>query len=358
MKTFHSWAEGLSRWIDRVAAVIAGVIDGLRVRQEFQLIEQKDGSFLLHGSSQKDGPGWPGGSFRIEGGQADPAAAATLRQLLRGASVAYLLQPSRFVVRTLQLPGRAAEFLDGIVRAQIDRLTPWSPANAAFGWHRPAEAGSERMVVTIAATARSLLDPYIEAAAGLGAGLITISAVLPEPLPDTAAIAIHEQKLAQMAVLRRVRRVLIGMLAGAGALSAVSIAADSVIGGMFEAWHDELTSRIAERRSQLQSGHDRASEAVLELERRKHSTPSSVIIIEALSKLLPDDTYLTELRIQGDKLQIVGITKNAPALIRLIEQSHHFKRAAFFAPTTRSSGENGEHFSIEAHVEPVNTPEL
>src|SRR5262249_18341466 len=149
----------------------------------FQLVEQKDGSFLLQGSPHKDGAGWPGGSFRIAGGHADPALSATLRQLLRGARIAYLLQPGRFVVRTLELPGRAAEFLDGIVRAQIDRLTPWSPANAAFGWHRSAEAGSERMVVTIAATARSLISPFIDAAAELGAGLIIVSAVLPEPLP-------------------------------------------------------------------------------------------------------------------------------------------------------------------------------
>lgn len=358
MKTFHSWAERLSRWIDRAAAVIASLIDGLRVRREFQLVEQKDGSFLLQGSSQKGGAGWPGGSFHIAGGHADPAISAMLKPVLHGANVAYLLQPSRFVVRTLELPGRAAEFLDGIIRAQIDRLTPWSPANAVFGWHRSAEAGGEKMVVTIAATARSLINPFIDAASELGAGLITIAAVLPEPLPDTAAITIHEQRVAQMAALRRVRRVLIGMLAGAGALSALSIAASSIAGGMFEGWRDELTSRIAERRAQLQSGHDRASEAVLELERRKHATPSSVIIIEALSKLLPDDTYLTELRIQGDKLQIVGITKDAPALIRLIEQSHHFKRAAFFAPTTRSLSEKGEHFSIEAHIEAVNTPEL
>jgi general secretion pathway protein L len=97
---------------------------------------------------------------------------------------------------------------------------------------------------------------------------------------------------------------------------------------------------------------------VLELERRKHATPSSAIIIEALSRVLPDDTYLTELRILGDKLQIVGVSKDAPSLIRLIEQTHHFSRAVFFAPTTRSPSEMGEHFSIEAHIEPVYTPGL
>ena len=59
--------------------------------------------------------------------------------------------------------------------------------------------------------------------------------------------------------------------------------------------------------------------AAQSLEQRKHTTPSSVIVLEALSAVLPDDTYVTELRIDGEKLQIVGVTSDAPSLIKLIE---------------------------------------
>ena len=89
------------------------------------------------------------------------------------------------------------------------------------------------------------------------------------------------------------------------------------------------------------------------LEQRKRATPSAVIVLEALSRLLPDHTYVTELRIEGDKLQIIGITHDAPQLIRLIEQSPNFTRATFFAPTTSTAGEPGEHFHIEAQIKPV-----
>ena len=83
--------------------------------------------------------------------------------------------------------------------------------------------------------------------------------------------------------------------------------------------------------------------------------PSSVIMLEALSQLLPDHTYVTELHLAGSKLQIVGITRDAPSLIPLIEQSKHFTRATFYAPTTRAPSDPGERFHIETRVEPKNT---
>ena len=358
MSSLQILREALSRWIDRVATVIVGVWEAFRTRRQFQLAEQKDGSFVLHERTQIDGIDTSVGPFKIAEGRVDEAVSSTLAETLHGAQVGLLLQPNRFMVRVLELPRRASDFLDGIVRAQIDRLTPWSAANAAFGWHPSTLASSERIVVTIAATSRTSIASFIDAVAALGADLITVSAALQEPLPDAAAIEICEQKVAQQAGLRRIRRVLITFLTAAGAVAALSVAANNVVGGMIETRRDEVTSRISERRAALQQGHDLASDAVLELERRKHATPSSAIIIEALSRILPDDTYLTELRIVGDKLQIVGISRDAPSLIRLIEQTHHFSHAAFFAPTTRSPAETGEHFSIEAHIEPVYTPGL
>ena len=355
MNSYREVVEASSRWIDRVAATIVEGRESLRSRRVFQLVEQPDGAFVLQGTPQGEAVDSGREPVHIVDGHIDASVSAKLAEILRGAQVELVLQPNRFMFRLLELPRRAADFLEGIIRAQIDRLTPWSAAEAAFGWYPSTESANDRMAVTIAATSRTLIAPFISAIAGLGAGTIVVSAALQQPRPDIAAIKICEQKAGQAADQRRFRRILVRLLAVAGVVSAVSVAASAVIGGMIETQRDDLTARIAERR---QPGHDATSEAALDLQRHKRETPSSVIVIEALSRVLPDDTYLTELRILGDKMQIVGVTRDAPALIRLIEQTSHFSRATFFAPTTRSPSESGDRFSIEAHIEPVYTPGL
>ena len=77
-----------------------------------------------------------------------------------------------------------------------------------------------------------------------------------------------------------------------------------------------------------------------------------MLALDALSRVLPDNTYVTELRMDKDKLQIAGTSQDAAALVRLIEQSAHFKHATFSAPTTRSVDGTGERFRFEADIKP------
>ena len=99
-----------------------------------------------------------------------------------------------------------------------------------------------------------------------------------------------------------------------------------------------------------------ATAALRTHERRKHEGPAADMVLEQLSQLLPDHTYVTELRIEGDKLRVIGVSRDAPSLIGLIEQSQHFSRATFFAATTRAPNEPGERFHIEARIEPSFAP--
>jgi general secretion pathway protein L len=349
--------EGCGRWIDSVAGTLVAAAGSLTFPRAVEVVEDEGGAFVLRVGKNalvdssverlqiaNDG---------IVGPVSEKAAA-----MLRGSRAELILRPSRFLFRPLELPRRAAEFLDGVVRAQIDRLTPWSAGDAAFGCSQPAELAPDRIVVTVAATARTQVAPYVQALARLGAESISVSTVGEDSKGRSAPIKVLEEKMRTPLDVARVRFILAAVLVLAVLAAAVSAGAAVIIGGDLGARQDDLARKIAQRRVAIRAGDGTglAISPLHKLELRKHETPSSVIALEVLSQILPDHTYVTELRIEGDKLRLTGVTRDAPSLIRLIEQSSHFTRATFFAPTTRQPSDPGERFHIEARIEPVFSP--
>jgi general secretion pathway protein L len=356
MKSLRRILEGCSHWITCVAAAIVAMRGRFVSSRAIELVEGTGGEFSLRTGGKDPGSPSEAGRIRIVDGEVVGAVPAALAAKLKASRVGLVLQPGRFMFRPLELPRRAGEFLEGIVRSQIDRLTPWSPAEAAFGWSPPTDAGNDRIVVTVAATARALVTPLVGAVAGLGADTIVVSTFAQSSGTEPTAIRVLEHSVRGALEVSRVRRALVVVLVVAGLLAGAAITADVVVGNDLEARQTEVARRIATRRVAMRAGDASKDSTLAALERRKHETPSSVIVLEALSQILPDHTYVTELRITGDKMQVVGVTRDAPSLIRLIEQSSQFTRATFFAPTTRSPTEPGEHFHIEARIEPVFTP--
>lgn len=339
--------EAYAGWMDGVAAAATALLGRLTAPPKVRLIEQAAGVFAL----QPARGGAQAMPLTIANGIAacSPEAAAKVS----GSRVELALRPDRFFFRPLEAPKRAAEFLDGVVRAQIDRITPWSVNEAAFGWSAPVEIANERIAVTVAAAPRAQLVPLTQALDALGAKSVAVSTALPDQTP----ITVFDESAADAAEARSVRRKLSAALLALALLAGAALAADIVVGNRLRDRQNDIAQRIAERRGLLRAGADAAANSALaQLERRKNASPASVIVLEALSNALPDNTYVTELRVEGTKVQVVGFTSDAPSLIRLIERSPHFSRATFFAPTTRAPSDPGDRFHIEAQIKPVFSP--
>jgi general secretion pathway protein L len=193
----------------------------------------------------------------------------------------------------------------------------------------------------------------VQAIAELGAASVEVLTASDDAGPQPDPIKVFEQRAHGAIGVDRIRRVLVTTFLLAGLIAAVSMGCSAVAMDSLDVEHQELLRKVAARRAALRAGSEFATSAQRMLERRKQTTPSTVVVLEALSQVLPDHTYVTELHVDGDKLQVIGITRDAPALISLIEQAAHFTGATFFAPTTRSPGEPGERFHIEAHVKAI-----
>src|SRR5262249_16717277 len=228
MMKFPGVLDVFRAWVDTVAQSIVAATDRVGSPRRVALIETDDDAFEIERPQTAKSAAKPGRLRIVNGAVVEPAPPG-LKAALRGSRVELVVRSSRFLFRALELPQRAAEFLDGIVRAQIDRITPWSAADAAFGWTPPREVGKERIAVTVGATARAAIGGYAAALANLGARSIAVSTAV-EGRPGDESIKVLELRGRGGLDVNRVRSALTVslLIAGLSALSAIAV--DNIVG--------------------------------------------------------------------------------------------------------------------------------
>ncbi len=340
-------------WIAAVARAVNFGIGRYARRRRIQLSEDGDQTFTAQLKSARKGPALPEVSFRLAHGRPSPPLPADWEAAFRGSRVEAQMSSGQVLFRPLDFPKQAVDFLDGMIRTQIDRLTPWTADDVVFGWSPPSASAHERVELTLAATSRQEIQPLVQLATGVGAASIAGFALLPADAGAPVKIKVFDQPLrGNTGRAMDVPRMLRAGLLSAGLAAAASLIAAAYIGSALDSEQQQLTRRISQRRAALRLNPNAGGSALGLLAKRKQTSPSSVVVLEALSQALPDSTYVTELRIDGDKVQVVGLTQDAPSLIRLMERSPQFARATFFAPTTRAQNDPGERFHIEARITP------
>lgn len=349
--------QTFGEWIAAVTSVVETAAEKfVRVRR-IKLEEAEDGTFSARAMpGSKAIPGktvqiLPDLSFRLEDGRPRPPLPPIWQTAFRGSRVEAQLQPDHVMTSLLDFPSKAGDFLDGMIRAQIDRLTPWAANDAVFGWSPPVAAANDRIDVAFAATSKQEVQPVLQFVQALDVASVAIYTTASDSAGAPVRIKLLDQPWrGVIGSADRIPRLLRRILLGTATAAAASLLIATYLESSMQSEQDELQRQIAQRRAALRLDANAPGSALGLLAKRKQTTPSSVMVLEAVSRVLPDNTYVTELRIEGDKIQVVGMTKDAPSLIRLMEQSPQFTRATFFAPTTQAPNEPGERFHIEAHI--------
>ena len=78
-----------------------------------------------------------------------------------------------------------------------------------------------------------------------------------------------------------------------------------------------------------------------------------LLLAEALTQTLPDDTSLQSLQVQGLKVTINGLTANAATLMQLLGNKNGFKNVRAPSAASRSPGATAETFIIEFELDPA-----
>src|SRR5947207_1383292 len=112
-----------SSFVEMVAAGLAILFSSYKARRDVFLVEHEPDVFAIHTlerSIRRDL-----GTLALPQGRLAASPPNPVGEALKGSRAVMLLDQRRFMFRRMELPRRASDFLGGIVRTQIDRLTPW-----------------------------------------------------------------------------------------------------------------------------------------------------------------------------------------------------------------------------------------
>lgn len=271
-------------------------------------------------------------------------------------SVILTLPAERVLRKNLDLPLVAEAELADLLRFELDRQTPFSPEQACYDYRIVArDRDSGRMRVEFAVAPREAVERALSIAAGwrLEPGLVTAAG-------DEGADDAFDLSGRGAPNGFGGRAVLTGALAIAAAcLLAVAVAlplrwqADAAAA----AEQALASARTAAREAgQLREALGRRQQDARFLIERKITSPMAVSVLADLTRLLPDDSYLFELRLQGGRLRVRGYAPAASPLLELFESHPRLGGARFESPVTRVPGIDKERFDLSAALIVEETP--
>jgi general secretion pathway protein L len=343
----------LTRWVETLAAVLLAWRERRREQRALTIACENEHLVVRGFRSDRD-TAQP--QFR-----AGQKVSADLLHAARNCLVVLEFPADKVVTRDIAVPEKAQKFLSGVIRNQIERLSPWPPNNMVYGFNSETSGENASVVdVRILMASRTDIDASLQQSAALG---VEVDRIVTNSL--TAATA--DKRDGYVTLWSRSADASRQRLDGTSRVIGLGIAATVAASICLSLWafistglvQDEsegVAARAKALQRQLQSGRMPSSAGSMPpMERAwflKENSLSSMVLIEALSRALPDSAYLTELRLDNSNLRITGLAEDAPGLLTPLERSGHLTGVHFFAPTTRGPDGKSFRFSIEAHVEP------
>lgn len=289
-------------------------------------------------------PGAPGQEAVLGG------ALALARRRTR--EVTIRLGADRGLRRTLDLPLAARGNLDQLLQFEMDRLTPFK-SEQVYVAHRIArvDAATKRLQAEVHIAPREPVDQALELAQALGLWPQRVELegggddghpaldLLPHDTPERH----RSGRLARVLAL-------LALLLSAAAI-AVPLQRQQTTAAALEA-EVEAARVEAQKSIALRDRFDRLSTAARFLVEAKRTTPMVTAIVAELTRVIPDQAYVSQLYIDGGTVQLHGLAKAASDLIGQLEQSDLFRAPRFRSPVTIDPGEELERFHIEVELQP------
>lgn len=325
-------------WIDGLVDAVLLVEARIRRDRPVRLVGVDGGWVIAHAGGRL-------GRRRLVPGP-QGLAPARLAEKITGRSIEVVIRPEEVITRRLgPLPPESRPYVEGIVTHQLERMTPWLAADTLTS-HRIETVGPDdpRLMVTVDATSRALQAEIVAAMARLAPKELHLVRPATGESPEVALPIAAADRAAKR------RRLSNGATIALAALALIAVA----VGWWIVSEASALDAQVAETEERIDAYRRRLAPTAAAATDRdivaalSRDTPMSVIALENLSAVLPDDTHLTSLQIGRGKLRMVGITRDITALTRAVETAPAFTEPSFSAPTVRLA--QGDRFTLDLTV--------
>ena len=276
---------------------------------------------------------------------------ALLRRHPSRKAVTVRLNPGQLFVTTIDLPSAAARSLDAVIRHQIALLMPVPPEQIHYAYRElRRSAGAPRLLVAVAVAKRATVDQALAVTRGVGLIPRRIAANVPEAGP--APLVLWQADRAQPANTPKRRRLLRTLEAAAVAFA---VAAYGLHVYRLDQIRDGLQDAVAQARQTAAATRALGQRAALSTEalsflRERRQEPQPLQVLDSLTRLLPLDTWVSDLTLRGRAVEIIGSTAHAANLIPLIEGSAAFGHPQFRSPITLLPDGSTERFDLTLDV--------
>lgn len=260
------------------------------------------------------------------------------------------LSEKQVLRKLVKLPLATEENLRAVLGFELDQQTPFKPEQVYWdyqlaGRDPAAHQISVRWIVATRDRVNEKLDRLD--AMGLFPDVVTVEG---EPPGSTINLLPPERRRSAKPIWRRLN-VVLGV---ALALLLLAVIVTPIIKRSVALTDLQAEVAVAKKRAEestaLRKEMDQLTKAARFLEDKKLSSPILSVVLKELTRLLPDDTWLYQLDLNGNELLIQGETSSSSAIIGLIEASPLFENATFRSPVTQNRTSGGERFNLSTKI--------
>jgi general secretion pathway protein L len=274
---------------------------------------------------------------------------------LEKATVILRLTGKEAVQKELVLPTAAKENLDQVVSYELDRYTPFK-AEQVYFCVQPLTGSNEpgQIRVLLIVTPKEFLDGLYEdiKALGLSPLLADYEGAANDLDKRYDAYNLLPEKFRQKTA--KMPRLIYTALIASAAVLLVAVLAMPV-------WFEYQTVEALQEKTQsiekeakkikaVQLEIDAVIDETRKLIDEKNAAPTVLAMLNELSRLIKDDTWLAYLQYSDGHLQLQGESPTASTLISVLEASELFANTRFVSPVTQDITSKLERFQITVDV--------